>query len=325
MKRKKRKIIILSISGILLFGISAAAFYGYSTLNKINKVELPNSKAELGIEETSEKVPVEQEGKITNILLMAVDKDENASDTLIVLTLDDINKKVKMTSIMRDSWVDLGLERTHKINYAYHYGGPLLTIKTINETYKLDIMNYMKVDFLALEKIIDFLGGVDINIKPEEIKVINEKIDDVVKYTNENKSYVTNSGNQTLNGQQAVAYGRVRTVGNHDFERTERQRNMLDSLFNKLKDTSPLKYPSMVSSITPYLETSMNNGAMMSMANKIVSYGKNGIDETRLPIDGTWWEDTSEVVYYLRWDKEKNLNHLHNFIYGNTSRLENTK
>lgn len=298
----KRKNIILSILVLILVAITFALSYSYYSINKIKKTELPRTNEELGIQQP-ENIPQNEdkpeENKLNNILLMAIDKDENASDTLIILTVDEINKKLKMTSIMRDSRVELGEGKVNKINYAYTYGGPLLTIKTINENYKMDIMNYAKVDFIALQKIVDVIGGVDIDVKKEEIKYINDKISNIVLLTKERASFIKNPGMQRLNGQQAVAYCRIRLVGNQDFERTERQREVLNDLLMKLKDTAPTRFPALLAAVAPFTETSMDNSTILDLGIKIINFSGEGIDQTRLPIDGSWSHSISNGVYYL--------------------------
>jgi LCP family protein required for cell wall assembly len=342
--KNKRRIIFSSFLIVLFITICSVIIYGYSTINKVNKVELPQGNEELGIEEApaentklleenkqgngpnkntgGTQPEAAQQWKAANILLMGVDKGENASDTMIVLTLDESNQKIKLTSLMRDSKVYFGEGKINKLNYAYHYGGPLLTIKTINETYKLDIKNYIKVDFEALIAVIDTLGGVDINVKAEEIDYLNSVINIIAEQSNLAPKTVKAPGMQRLSGLQALGYSRIRKIGNQDFERTERQRKVLESLFKRLKDTPAFKYPSILSQITPLIESSMDTGELLSIIGNGMSYGRNGIEQTRLPIDGTWSHDTSGQTYYLNWNKQPNLEHLHKFIYGNTLRIQ---
>lgn len=328
--KDKRKVVVASVLVLMVIIVGSIILYGYATFNKVNNVQLPKSDEELGIvkppenntEEPSEaNVPL-QKWKVTNILLLGIDKGENASDTMIVLTLDETNQKLKLTSLMRDSKVYFGEGKVNKLNYAYHYGGALLTIKTINETYKLDIKNYIKVDFEALIAVIDTLGGVDINVKAEEIEYLNSVINIIAEQSKLTAKLVKAPGMQRLNGIQALGYSRIRKIGNQDFERTERQRKVLESLFKRLKDTPVVKYPSILSQIAPLLESSMDTGELLSIIGNGMSYGRNGIEQTRLPIDGTWSHDTSGQTYYLNWNKQPNLEHLHKFIYGNTLRIQ---
>lgn len=324
-KGKKRLKVILIIIAVILIPSVTISIYGFKTYNKVKKVDLPTSEEELGIDNSFKKNSnnsnSDKENKLTNILLMGVDKQENASDALIVMTIDETNKKVKMTSIMRDSKVDLGAGMLNKVNYAYHYGGTLLSIKTINTTYKLDITQFIKLDFDAVAKIVDMVGGVEVNVPSEEITVVNSIIKSYASSVNEKPSLLTKSGKQLLNGQQVVGYCRNRKVGDYDYQRTERQRIVLNSLIQKTKDISPIKYPQFISGVAPYIETNMGLSDMLDSITKVIQYDGNGIEQARIPIDGTSWEDRSQGPYLLGWDVPKNLEYLHRFIYENTDRL----
>lgn len=320
MNKKNNKFIrsittILIIMALFCLGIF---IYSYSQLNRIKNTKLseedaapkpaPNEvKDDNGKEQTAHKV--------TNILFLGVDKLENASDSIMILSLDDTSRTVKMTSIMRDSYVFFGKDKINKINYAYHYGGPALSVKTVNDSFNMDIKNYIKVDFASLHKIIDSLGGIDIDVKKEEIDIMNFYIRDIAAIEKITPQPVTKAGLQRLSGLQAVAYTRIRYVGNQDYERTERQRRVLKILFEKVKDTSLLSIPSIASNITPYIETSLDKGEMLSLGSKLISYGKKAIVESRVPYDGYKSDAMINDIYYMKWDKDKNIELLHKFIY----------
>ncbi|MDZ7548740.1 LCP family protein, partial [Clostridium perfringens] len=134
------------------------------------------------------------------------------SDSIMILTLDSVHNKLKLTSIMRDSYVNIPGRGLDKINHAYAFGGPELAVRTLNENFDLNIKEFMAVDFTSLPTIIDKLGGVTINIIPEEISHIPG---------------ITSAGNQVLNGKQALAYSRIRYASGGDYKRTERQRTVV--------------------------------------------------------------------------------------------------
>jgi polyisoprenyl-teichoic acid--peptidoglycan teichoic acid transferase len=161
-----------------------------------------------------------------------------------------------MTSIMRDIYVDFEGQTINKINYAYHFGGPQFAIKTINEKFDLNIKDYIKVDFEGLVSIMDAFGGVEINVKDYEVS--------------EMQSYgIKKAGTYNLTGKQALGYSRIRHVGKWDYERTQRQRTVLDSLFNKAKAKGAGAAMSLVSKILPSIETSMTNADIIELGNKI--------------------------------------------------------
>lgn len=136
---------------------------------------------------------------------------------------------------MRDSYVDIEGHGKTKLNHAYAYGGPELAIKTINSNFKLNIRDFVAVDFYGLENIIDTVGGVEIPVRSDEIKYINSYMQGTAKVENKAVQEVQNPGLQNLNGMQAVAYARIRYTSGGDYERTERQRTILTAVMNKIK------------------------------------------------------------------------------------------
>lgn len=313
---KKKIAIIFGL--IIILGLLTAVGGAYYYISKINRVKLDESK--VGVTDVNQ-VPINDEStqsgrhKVKNILLLGVDNQEKASDSNIVISLDSTSKQIKLSSLMRDTYVEYGPDKVNKLNYAYHYGGPELSVKTVNEKFKLDITDYVKVDFNGLTKIIDQVGGVEINVKPSEVGLLNGYARNISDIDKTQYTPITKSGNQILNGQQATAYCRIRYVGNEDYERTERQRRVLEQIFSKLKDKSVAEYPTILSNILPYIETSLNKTEIISVAAAISSYGKNGIKETRCPYDGLRQDAMINGIYYMKWNEEENVKKLHDFIY----------
>ncbi|MBU5592555.1 LCP family protein [Clostridium sp. MSJ-4] len=320
-KKKKRGFLGRLICFILIVALFSSAFFtyfGYLQFKKVKNVKLPKSDEELKIDSDRNNIAGEDLGKrhnVKNILLLGVDKQEDASDSIIVFSLDSTSNTVKMSSLMRDSYIEFGKDKINKLNYAYHYGGPELAVKTVNENYKLDIRDYIKVDFGSLDKIVDAFGGVDIEVKKEELKLLNDYVWEIASIEKTEPKYLKAAGVQRLNGQQAVAYCRIRYVGKNDEERTERQRRVLKSLFSRVKDISPTSYPQLLSDISSYIETSLDYNELLFMAPKIVLYGSKDIKETRVPYDGLKSDATIKGIYYLKWDVEKNLQKFHKFLY----------
>lgn len=313
---KKRIIIVLILFvSVLLFG---GVFYVYSILNKIstNKEEMPRTDAELGITpsppkvQTEEKVEVREKNNILNIVLFGLDRrnpdEDSRSDSIMIISIDNKNQKIKVTSLMRDMYVPIEGHEQTKLNSAYAYGSAPLAIKTINSNFGTDIRNYVTVDFFGFEKVIDRVGGVDINISDSEASEINTSL----AVPN------VNGGLQTLDGRQAIAYCRIRHVGNNDYERTERQRRVLNELFKKIKAQGILNLPGTISTMLPYVETSLSKGEIIDIAMKVISFNTNSIDQFRLPVDGFFESTYRDARSVLVPDMEQNKNKLHEFIYG---------
>ncbi|SHJ15029.1 transcriptional attenuator, LytR family [Clostridium amylolyticum] len=321
-KRQKKKnkslkaistifIIVMLLLGVLL--VVETCYLGKIKSVKLNESDISISSIPKTIENDEGKEISRNE--VTNILLLGVDNQEDASDSIIVISLDDTKKQIKMSSLLRDTYVFYGDDKVNKLNYAYHYGSAVNSVKVVNEEFKLDIKDFVKIDFGGLANIIDTIGGVEVDIKHNEVSLLNSYVKSMSKAAEISYTPISKSGKQILNGQQAVAYSRIRYVGNYDYERTERQRRVLNAVFDKIKNTPITKYPDLVSKLAPYLETSLSNTEMLSLCSKVMMYGKNGIKETRCPYDDLKTDSEIKGIFYLKWDKDKNIDKLHKFIY----------
>lgn len=318
-KKKNRKIIIISsIIGLLLL-IGAGAFgYVYNMLGQVKTADLDRSNAATGINnDILDRINGEDPNKdVTNIALFGLDTrdpDVNGrSDAIMIASIDKKHDKIKISSIMRDLYVDVPGKGKTKITHAYAYGGAQLAIKTLNENFQLNIKDYVTVDFFGLEKIIDRLGGVTIDVRQEEIKYINSYMNEVANIEKRTVPTITQAGKLNLNGIQAVAYTRIRYVGN-DYERTERQRKVLTAMFNKIQSAGLTKYPGIVSSVLPFVSTSMVKTDILSTGTGVFTSGIRTIDQMRYPIDGKG--ETINKVYYLVADIKKVADQMHKYIY----------
>jgi polyisoprenyl-teichoic acid--peptidoglycan teichoic acid transferase len=330
---KKAKILI-SVLSIFLCAALASGIYVYYELSKVKTVAISKTNEDLGISsETAQQEEKQPETKnITNIALFGVDSravnsDVNSrSDSIMILSIDEIHSKVKITSIMRDTYVAVDGHGQTKITHAYAYGGPALAIKTINENFNMNIRDYATVDFFSMEKIINKLGGIDINVKKYEIDEVNKYMLEAAKLEKKTPKKLTKSGMQHLNGMQAVSYARIRKVGNGDYERTERQRIVMETLFKKVAAAGLLKYPSLLDAVLPNVETSLSKGDILSLGTKVLSSGINNVDQLRLPEDGYSKSQLINKIYYLVADMTAAKKQLYNFVYevdmpqGNTAK-----
>ena len=226
--------------------------------------------------------------KIKNIALFGLDSTDGEtgrSDAIMIATVDPIHNKVKLTSIMRDSYVYIDGYGNDKINHAYAYGGPELSIKTINENFGLNIEDFVSVNFSSLPVIINILGGVDIEITEEELQYINDYINDINNRDGTASPNITYAGVQHLDGTQALAYSRIRYTSGGDYKRTERQRTVLEALFNKLTSASVSSYNSLLNKVLPYVQTNLNTGDILSLGTNVLGIGNN-LEQDRFPRDG---------------------------------------
>jgi polyisoprenyl-teichoic acid--peptidoglycan teichoic acid transferase len=322
----KVKKILFTLALLLIAFATSTGIYAYSQINKIKNVKISKTDEDLGI--NFEATPIEREpylikfnppdkayagrqviheqysSKIRSIALFGVDAgrakyDVPHSDTIIIATIDPKHNKIKLSSIMRDTYVAIKGHGCSKISDAYAYGGPQLALRTLNENFGLNIRDYVTVDFFTLEKAIDVLGGVTVEVKAAELKELNFRIKEAANLQNKAPTLLTQSGVQNLNGIQAVAYCRIRNVGRGDFERTSRQRFVLHELINKVQESGVAKYHFLASEIFPLVETSLSTSDILSLGRQVITTGLSNVDQLRFPLDGYCKGEIIKGVWYL--------------------------
>lgn len=322
-KSTKFKVIISIITVVLAFLIVGIS-YIYMELNKVKKVEIPKTSEELNISPKAETY----DNSITNIAFYGLDrraKDETSrSDAIIIVSIDKQHNKIKLSSIMRDSYVNVEGHGMTKITHAYAYGGPQLAIKTLNQNFDLNIKDFVTVDFFDLEKIIDAVGGINLNITNDELKYINSYVIETSKIEKSAVPVMSKAGFQHVNGRQAVAYTRIRYTSGGDFERTTRQRTVLTALLNEIMKTSVSNLPNVVSNLAQYTETSLSSTDMIKMATSVATSGIRDIVQERFPVDGYCNALTKDGVWYLQLDLNATKDQLYKFIYDDIKPVPGT-
>lgn len=294
-KLQKATVIIVSIT--LVAVISAAVFIASYFDYNYNKIT--GNAEDLGFEEVIDK-------NVMNIALFGIDSRnlnsfKGNSDSIMILSLNMDTKQVKIVSIMRDSLVKIdrkGKTTYNKINSAYAYGGPELAIKTINENFGLDISEYATVNFEGMKDIIDAVGGIDAELTSSEVAsvetnayALNGVIYEMctIMGTDPDNYYITQSGKHHLNGIQAVAYSRIRKVKNiwgtnNDHGRTDRQRYVMEQLFDKALALNKASYIKLAKAMIPCTETSLSYSDIMDIAFDILLHSPT-FSQSRVPLD----------------------------------------
>lgn len=302
--------VLLFISIIILGGVILTTYLS----SKVERVEINKSY----VTDTGKEPALEDENVI-NILLLGTDKyDEKltAADAIMILTIDKVNKKIKLCSLMRDLYLEApeGYSKTN-LNYSIISGGYDQILKTINTNFNLQIDKFVQVNLNSLPKIIDKLGGVEMEITEDELKYINGYIDSIDKGNNTKTEHITYVGNQLLNGTQASAYCRIRYTSGRDYRRTERQRDVLTALFSKMKDTTVTQIPGLINDLLPLASTNLTNTEILSIATTVLSLGVNDIEQSRFPMDGDY-EMILTDMYHLMIDVDETTKKIHKFIYS---------
>ena len=260
----------------------------------------------------------------TNILLLGTDSRtsemDSRTDTMIVLSVNAVTGQAKLTSIMRDTWVDIPGHGGGKLNAACVYGGPALTVRCINENFGLNIERYALVNMQCLVDIVDALGGIRLDVTSEESSAINALIASDANAHDENSEFATDpvpAGTQVLlNGRQALAYVRIRK-SDSDYARTSRQRVVLETIARRLQQESMMNLMGMAMSLLNNVETNLSLDEIMAIATVGVSADMGSVEEMRVPVDGTFESGMFGDTWCIKPNFAQNAALLHSFIYGN--------
>ena len=245
---------------------------------------------------------------------------------MIIASINDATGDVKLVSLYRDTYLDIGDGKYQKANAAYAYGGPDQAVSMLNRNLDLNIDDYVTVGFNGVASLIDEVGGVEIDVQPDEIEHLNNYQSTMAQELGRQYVPVQNTGLQTLNGLQATAYCRIRyTDGGDfkrtqrqkegDFKRTQRQKEVLSKAFAKLKAAGPVTMLKVANDMTDKIRTSLNMGEIASMAMKASRY--NITETTGMPFDGMvtvgYIGDQSCVIPVHLTD---NVKKLHSVLFG---------
>ncbi|MDU2123560.1 MAG: LCP family protein [Clostridium celatum] len=316
-KGKKITVWILAIVLVVILGaVGGVYFYGNYLFNKMEKVEI--DKDNIGITEEVEEKLSKYNDSIINIALFGVDAVDGGvgrSDSIMIATLDTVNKKLKLTSIMRDSYVAIDGHGNDKINHAYAFGGPQLAIKTLNENFDLNIEDFASVNFETLPKIIDKIGGIELDIDADELKYINGYISNLNNINGTSEPEIESTGLQHVSGTQALAFCRIRYTSGGDYKRTERHREVLTKILEKIETLPATSYPSLLSDILPMVNTSLDYSKILELGTEVLKLGDSSMELERFPRDEYCEGKLINEIYYLTFDKETTVNQLHNYIF----------
>lgn len=238
--KKKRiwpKILIFAIAEVIvLVGIFAYAYF----LKQYNKIQRMNIDVEAVTNKELSKENIKKMQGYKNIAVFGVDARDNTlgagvnSDVIIIVSIDQDTGNIKMCSVFRDSYLNVGDNKYNKINSAYLMGGPERALRAINQNLDLNITDYITFNWKGVATAINILGGLDIDLTDEEFHYINSYITDTVNGTGIGSVQLEHAGMNHLDGVQAVAYARLRYTDN-DFVRTQRQRKVMEMCFEKAK------------------------------------------------------------------------------------------
>lgn len=280
--KSKKKVILLALEVLVL--VAAICI-----LVVVMKFEKTNTRVNIDEGELHIHVDVAENESMQgyrNIALFGVDsttgelESKTRSDTIIIASINEETKEVKLVSVYRDTFLNLGNDTYTKCNAAYQKGGPEQAIQMLNTNLDMDITDFVTVGFKGLKDVVDALGGVEIEITQGEISHLNNYQYSMAEDMKIEYTPVKEPGLQTLNGLQAVAYCRIRQIGN-DFQRTERQRTVLTQISEKAKTMSASQLNSIATSAFEEVYTSLELQEILDLLAEINEY--EIVDSTGFP------------------------------------------
>ena len=297
---------------ILALGITGVA-YAASKLNKLDTEEIP-------AEDIVVNKQAEEAGEgYTNVALFGIDSRSGEleigtrSDCIIVASLNNKTKEIRMISVYRDTILDIKDGQLQKCNAAYSFGGPTQAINMLNKNLDLDIQDYATVDFAAIANAIDLLGGIEIDLKPEEIAPLNKFVKETARVAGKKAHTVSEAGLQQLDGVQATTYARIRSTAGGDFTRTERQRLVIEKIAEKAQQSDLATINKIIDELFPTIKTSFTATEILSYAKDFMKY-KIG-DSSGFPFDKTTATISGLGSIVIPVDLDTNVQELHKFLY----------
>lgn len=275
---------------MIFIGLNALLYYYITLVNRRGRGERTFTNGSMN------------SSSVRNILLIGSDtrsENENGrTDSMILLSINKDKKTITMTSFMRDMYVEIRGKRTNgedidvwdKMNSAYVFGGAELLMDTIEYNFDISVDDYVYVDFFSFIDIVDSIGGLELDITDGEAAGMEDPLGEQNHYLKQPEATdrLDHGGKLLLNGNQTLAYARLRYVGNADFQRTERQREVIGKIIKKVRSSDPLTINSFAKAVCSDLSTNMSRAEMMLLAYKAVFSMNYDIETLRLPAEGQY-------------------------------------
>ncbi len=315
-RKRKRKALLTFLSLFLVFALLIGALFIYSDslLNALDRLELNHDNLEL--------TGTLKEEDYKNIAVFGIDSRadsfEGRSDSIIIVSIDRVHSKIKLTTIARDTYVDIDGHGKDKITHAYMYGGAELAVKTLNQNFDLNITDYATANFYGMVEIVDEIGGVELDVDSQEKYTMNVHYAPELNSLGLTCELITETGLQRLSGAQALAYARNRYSSGGDVERGNRQKEVLVAIYKSLTGINITQLNDLVKILLKNCQTSLGNDEIVSLATWAATKTPS-IESLSLPdadcnpksgdaamINGVWY-----YIYDLEIAKQKIFDFLH--------------
>ena len=330
-KHQKKIRRLWAILGLeVVFFLLLLVLYGFQyTDEKFDEIHYED----LDVEELniSDAVPEETRQRYTTIALFGLDARDittdtgNRSDTIIIASIDNDTKEVRLLSIYRDTYMEFSNASGKydgcytKITHAYAYGGAKASVATLNKNLDLPITDYVTVNFLSLADIVDDLGGITVNVTADEMNSVNIWLPETAQIAGRSYKGLYETGDVTLDGLQAVTYCRIRNIGAGDIDRSARQREVLAAILDKAKQSNLSTLNKILDDVLPEISTSLSRSEILSLMKDVLSYQLT--ENEGFPFAyhaGMYYDEIAgqDLAIIVGGDMKSNAELAHQFLYG---------
>lgn len=320
-KRKQRKIMIVAIEILVLLVLAVVLFIvvKFSRIQKDPSFNQDNIEVNEGLSSESQEIM----SNYTTIALFGLDNRSNGnlakgnSDVIMIASINNKTHDVKLVSVFRDTYLDIGNGTYRKCNAAYANGGPEQAISMLNTNLDLHITDYVTVDFNAVVECVDLLGGVEVTVTDEEAILMYGYMDEISKLTKKESEYLPGAGTYNMDGVQACSYARIRYTTGDDYKRAERQRIVLSAMVEKAQKSDLKTINSLIDAVFGDIKTSFSNTDLIALAAQVFNYSLG--ETTGFPFEKNSIRLGSKGDVVAPCDLVSNVTQLHVLLYDDQS------
>ncbi len=324
----KKRIFIIEIAIVIILLIILAVWMLIGRVNWDTSINMDAIEVNDLDAETKEVL-----SNYTTLALFGVDNRSNGnydsgnSDSMMLVSINNDTKEVNIVSVMRDSFLQVSEDSYRKCNYAYNHGGAEQAIEMLNKNFDLEVSGYVAVDFMAVAKVVDDLGGIEVEITQSMVDATNPEtggpalagyiaeVQTQIGEVNEDEWYLS-AGTQTLNGSQIVGYCRNRYSGGDDYSRTARQREVVKKIIDKVKKSDIATITKIANDVFPAVSTSLSLSQCISMATSASDYEIQSM--SGFPFDVGSFKNKEKGSIVVPCTLTSNVTKLHEFLYDQT-------
>lgn len=318
-RKKRQKKIALLVTELVVLLILALALFIVVKLSRIEKDSSFN-ESDLEMNEGISAESQEIMSDYTSIALFGLDNRSNGnlssgrSDVIMIANINNKTHEVKLVSVYRDTYLDIGGGKYRKCNAAYSDGGPEQAINMLNTNLDLNITDYVTVDFNAVVECVDLLGGVEVTVTDEEAVLMYGYMDEISKLTKKKSKYLPGAGTYNMDGVQACSYARIRYTAGDDYKRAERQRIVLSAMIEKAQKSDLKTINKLIDQVFGDIKTSYSNTDLIALAAQIFNYKLT--DTAGFPFEKNSVTLGSKGSVVVPCDLESNVKDLHVYLFG---------